>query len=45
VIRHLVTQRAGHVVGDGGLATVAARIEALLAAGRGEQGLTATVDR
>jgi len=43
VIGHLIEQRAGHVVGDGGLAPVAARLRALMATGRAEQGLTAVV--
>jgi hypothetical protein len=44
VIRRLVELRAGQPLGDGGLPAVAARVDALIAAGRGEQGLTATVD-
>jgi 3-hydroxyisobutyrate dehydrogenase-like beta-hydroxyacid dehydrogenase len=43
VVRHLVELRAGGRLGDGGLPEVAARIEALIAAGRGAQGLTAIV--
>lgn len=43
VVRHLVELRAGGRLGDGGLAEVAARVEALIAAGRGAEGLTATV--
>ncbi|GAB3979373.1 hypothetical protein GCM10027615_55640 [Plantactinospora veratri] len=44
VLRHLIELRAGRRLGDGGLPEVAARIEALLAAGRGGEGLTATVE-
>ena len=43
VIRHLIELRAGRHLGDGGLPEVAARIEALIADGRGGEGLTATV--
>ncbi|GIF00639.1 6-phosphogluconate dehydrogenase [Paractinoplanes rishiriensis] len=43
VIRQLLEHRAGHRLGDGGLAAVAARIETLVAAGHGSDGLTATV--
>jgi 3-hydroxyisobutyrate dehydrogenase-like beta-hydroxyacid dehydrogenase len=43
VIGHLIGQRAGHPVGDGGLAAVAARTGALVAAGRAEEGLTSIV--
>jgi 3-hydroxyisobutyrate dehydrogenase-like beta-hydroxyacid dehydrogenase len=43
VVRHLVELRAGRRLGDGGLPAVAARIEALIADGRGGEGLTATV--
>ncbi|SCG59133.1 NAD(P)-dependent oxidoreductase [Micromonospora coxensis] len=43
VVRHLVGLRAGRPLGDGGLAEVAARMEALVAQGRGAEGLTATV--
>jgi 3-hydroxyisobutyrate dehydrogenase-like beta-hydroxyacid dehydrogenase len=42
VIRHLIDQRAGRPLGDGGLPEVAARIAALIADGRGGEGLTAT---
>jgi 3-hydroxyisobutyrate dehydrogenase-like beta-hydroxyacid dehydrogenase len=45
VIRHLIAERAGSPVGDGGLPAVAQRIEALVAAGRGGEGLTSTVGR
>ncbi|QFZ18683.1 NAD(P)-dependent oxidoreductase [Saccharothrix syringae] len=45
VVRHLVELRAGGRLGDGGLPEVAARIEALIAAGRGTEGLTAIVGR
>ncbi|GIF66304.1 dehydrogenase [Asanoa ishikariensis] len=43
VIRHLIEMRTGHRLGDGGLPEVAARIESLIADGRGGEGLTATV--
>ncbi|MBG0830088.1 NAD(P)-dependent oxidoreductase [Planomonospora sp. ID67723] len=43
VIRHLVVLRSGRRLGDGGLPEVAARIEALIADGRGGEGLTATI--
>lgn len=43
VIRHLVDLRSGQPLGDGGLSAVAARIEALVADGHGEKGLTATI--
>jgi hypothetical protein len=43
VVRHLVELRAGRRLGDGGLPDVAARIEKLIADGRGGEGLTATV--
>lgn len=43
VVRHLIELRAGLRLGDGGLPAVAARLEALIAAGRGDEGLTATV--
>lgn len=43
VIRHLIELRAGRPLGDGGLPQAAARIEALVAAGHGTEGLTATV--
>lgn len=43
VVRHLIELRAGRRLGDGGLPEVAARIEALIADGRGGEGLTATV--
>ncbi|GAA0511891.1 6-phosphogluconate dehydrogenase [Paractinoplanes deccanensis] len=43
VVRHLIDLRKGHSLGDGGLPDVAARIEALIAEGRGGEGLTATV--
>jgi 3-hydroxyisobutyrate dehydrogenase-like beta-hydroxyacid dehydrogenase len=43
VVRQLLGLRAGHRLGDGGLAAVAARIEELVAAGHGTDGLTATV--
>lgn len=42
VVRHLITLRAGQSLGEGGLKQVAARIEALITAGRGSEGLTAT---
>ncbi|NUT49742.1 MAG: NAD(P)-dependent oxidoreductase [Saccharothrix sp.] len=42
VVRHLIGLRAGGRLGDGGLPAVAARIEALVADGRGDEGLTAT---
>ncbi|MEV4535861.1 NAD(P)-binding domain-containing protein [Asanoa sp. NPDC049518] len=44
VIRHLIDLRSGHRLGDGGLPSVAARIESLIADGRGGEGLTATLD-
>ena len=44
VVRHLINLRAGRHLGDGGLAEVARRIEALIADGRGGQGLTATAE-
>ncbi|GAA1037998.1 hypothetical protein GCM10009557_52860 [Virgisporangium ochraceum] len=43
VLRHLAGQRSGSPLGDGGVSTVAARVEALVAAGRSREGLTATV--
>ncbi|WP_222870936.1 hypothetical protein, partial [Micromonospora sp. MP36] len=43
VVRHLIELRTGRPLGDGGLPEVAARIEALIADGRGGEGLTATV--
>ncbi len=43
VVRHLVRLRSGRPLGDGGLAEVAARIEALVAEGRGGEGLTAAI--
>ncbi|MDE3722111.1 NAD(P)-binding domain-containing protein [Nocardiopsis sp. N85] len=43
VVRHLIGLRAGRHLGDGGLAPVAARIERLIADGRGREGLTATI--
>jgi 3-hydroxyisobutyrate dehydrogenase-like beta-hydroxyacid dehydrogenase len=43
VVRHLIELRAGRRLGDGGLPELAARIEALIADGRGGEGLTATV--
>jgi len=43
VVRHLIELRAGRPLGDGGLAAVAPRIEALITDGRGAQGLTATI--
>lgn len=43
VVRHLIDLRAGRRLGDGGLPDVAARIEVLIAEGRGAEGLTATV--
>ncbi len=42
VVRHLIGQRAGRALGDGGLPQVAARIEALIADGHEDEGLTAT---
>lgn len=43
VVRGLVELRAGRHLGDGGLPAVAARIEQLIDAGRGAEGLTATI--
>jgi 3-hydroxyisobutyrate dehydrogenase-like beta-hydroxyacid dehydrogenase len=43
VIRNLVELRADARLGDGGLAAVARSVEALIAQGRGHQGLTATI--
>jgi 3-hydroxyisobutyrate dehydrogenase-like beta-hydroxyacid dehydrogenase len=43
VVRHLIDLRSGRPLGDGGLAAVAARIEALIAQGHGGAGLTATI--
>ena len=43
VVRYLVELRAGRRLGDGGLAGVATSIEALIADGRGGEGLTATI--
>jgi 3-hydroxyisobutyrate dehydrogenase-like beta-hydroxyacid dehydrogenase len=43
VIHRLIELRAGQRLGDGGLPAAAARIEALVADGRGGEGLTATV--
>ncbi|WP_196255714.1 NAD(P)-dependent oxidoreductase [Micromonospora sp. WMMD558] len=42
VVRHLIELRAGRRLSDGGLPEVAAKIEALIADGRGGEGLTAT---
>jgi 3-hydroxyisobutyrate dehydrogenase-like beta-hydroxyacid dehydrogenase len=42
-LRHLAGQRSASPLGDGGVSTVAARVEALIAAGRSRDGLTATV--
>ncbi|WP_370462367.1 imine reductase family protein [Nocardiopsis sp. FR6] len=41
VVRHIIDLRAGRRLGDGGLPAVAARIEELVAEGRGSEGLTA----
>ncbi|MGW2151737.1 NAD(P)-dependent oxidoreductase [Nonomuraea bangladeshensis] len=43
VIRHLTRLRDGQTLGDGGLPTVAARIETLIAQRREGEGLTATI--
>ena len=43
VVRRLVELRAGTVLGDGGLAEVAATLEERVAEGRGGEGLTAAV--
>ncbi|GAA2588782.1 NAD(P)-binding domain-containing protein [Actinomadura fulvescens] len=43
VVRHLIGLRAGRRLGDGGLPPVAARIEELIADGRGDEGLTAAI--
>jgi 3-hydroxyisobutyrate dehydrogenase-like beta-hydroxyacid dehydrogenase len=43
LVRHLLELRADRRLGDGGLAEVAAEIEALVEDGRGSEGLTATV--
>ncbi|GIH80307.1 NAD(P)-binding domain-containing protein [Planobispora longispora] len=43
VVRHLIGLRAGRRLGDGGLPAVAARIEALIGDGRGDEGLGATI--
>lgn len=42
VLHHLVELRAGARLGDGGLAAVARKVEALIDQGRGHEGLTAT---
>jgi 3-hydroxyisobutyrate dehydrogenase-like beta-hydroxyacid dehydrogenase len=44
VVRHLIDQRAGQALGDGGLPEISARLEALIAAGRGGEGLTAVTE-
>lgn len=43
VVRQLVALRAGRPLGDGGLDAVAERLDALIAQGRGGEGLTALV--
>jgi len=43
LVRHLVELRADARLGDGGLAAIARQVEALIAQGRGHEGLTATV--
>ncbi|MGY1602423.1 hypothetical protein [Geodermatophilus sp. SYSU D00815] len=43
MLRRLVDLRAGRPLGDGGLAAVASTVEALVADGRGGEGLSATV--
>lgn len=43
LIRQLIGQRAGTRLGDGGLAEVSTRVAALVDAGRGGEGLTATI--
>jgi 3-hydroxyisobutyrate dehydrogenase-like beta-hydroxyacid dehydrogenase len=43
VLRHLIELRTGGRLGDGGLADVVSRVEALIADGRGDEGLTATI--
>lgn len=43
VVNHLVELRTGQRLGTGGLPDVAARLAALIADGRGDEGLTATV--
>jgi 3-hydroxyisobutyrate dehydrogenase-like beta-hydroxyacid dehydrogenase len=43
VIQHLIDLRGGSRLGDGGLATVARTIEALIADGHGHEGLSACV--
>ncbi|MFK3979514.1 NAD(P)-dependent oxidoreductase [Micromonospora sp. NPDC050397] len=43
VVRHLIELRSDRGLGDGGLSIVAARMEALIADGRGGEGLTATI--
>lgn len=43
VVNHLVELRAGQRLGTGGLPDVAARLAALIADGRGDEGLTAIV--
>jgi 3-hydroxyisobutyrate dehydrogenase-like beta-hydroxyacid dehydrogenase len=43
VIQHLIDSRGGSRLGDGGLATVARTIEALIADGHGHEGLSACV--
>ncbi|GAA3124465.1 NAD(P)-binding domain-containing protein [Planomonospora alba] len=43
VVRRLIGLRSGLRLGDGGLPEAAARIEELIADGRGDEGLTATI--
>jgi 3-hydroxyisobutyrate dehydrogenase-like beta-hydroxyacid dehydrogenase len=43
LIRHLIELRADRRLGDGGLTEVAVEVEALVADGRGGEGLTATI--
>jgi 3-hydroxyisobutyrate dehydrogenase-like beta-hydroxyacid dehydrogenase len=43
VLRHLIELRAGRRLGDGGLPDVVAALDALVAAGRRSDGLTATI--
>jgi hypothetical protein len=45
VVQQLIDLRAGSVLGDGGLAAVAEEIAALRDAGRGHEGLNATLSQ
>lgn len=43
VLRQLIALRAGQRLGDGGLTVAVEAVEALIAGGRGDEGLTATI--